>query len=121
MLLALTSVALVPAFAACSAMAFLAQARGRPSLEAWNLASALTSTALSLSFALDGNEQPAVVVGVLAVLRWRIWRRGPRGKLRRALRALGAKARAKLAAMARNMPKPGLVLQPVPQRAGGFG
>jgi len=38
-----------------------------------------------------------------------------RRKRKRSLKALGHKARARLAAMARNMPKPGPVLRPVPQ------
>jgi hypothetical protein len=49
--------------------------------------------------------------GLLALILW--W--WSRRKRKRSLRQLGHKARVRLAAMARNMPKPGPVLRPVPQ------
>jgi hypothetical protein len=51
---------------------------------------------------------------LLALILW--WWSRRRGK-RKALKALGAKARARVAAMVKNMPKPGPVLRPVPQGA----
>lgn len=50
----------------------------------------------------------------VALILW-LWSR--RKQIRRALRALGDKTRAVFAAMARNMPRPGPVLRPVPQGA----
>jgi hypothetical protein len=50
--------------------------------------------------------------GVLALILW-WWSRRKRRK--GALKALGHKARARLAALVENMPKPGPVLRPVPQ------
>jgi hypothetical protein len=57
----------------------------------------------------------AAAAAALAWFSWWLWRR--RKRKRKALRALGHKARARLAAMVRNMPKPGPVLRPVPQGA----
>lgn len=51
--------------------------------------------------------------GLLALILWWLSRR----KRKRSLKALGHKARARLAAMLRSMPKPGPVLRPVPQGA----
>jgi peptidoglycan/LPS O-acetylase OafA/YrhL len=51
---------------------------------------------------------------LLALVLWWLSRR--KGK-RKALKALGNKARARLAAMARNMPRPSPVRRPVPQGA----
>ena len=48
---------------------------------------------------------------------WRAWRNWRRRKRKRSLKALGNKARARLAALLRSMPKPGPVLRPVPQGA----
>lgn len=56
----------------------------------------------------------AAITAALAVAYFWTWRRNRR-KRKRSLRALGHKARARLAAMVRNMPKPGPVLRPVPQ------
>jgi len=65
------------------------------------------------------RDWPAVasfaVSGMLALILWWLSRRRKR---KRAVKALGHKARARLAAMIRNMPKPGPVLRPVPQGAG---
>jgi hypothetical protein len=52
--------------------------------------------------------------GLLALVLW-WWSRRKRKK--RSLKALGHKARARLAALAANMPRPGPVLRPVPQGA----
>jgi hypothetical protein len=49
--------------------------------------------------------------GLLGLILW--W--WSRRKRKRSLRALGAKARARLAAMVSKIPKPGPVLRPVPQ------
>lgn len=65
--------------------------------------------------ALVSGEWPHVAgwgaSGLLALVLW-WWSRRRR---KRSLKALGSKARARLAAMVRNMPKPGPVLRPVPQ------
>lgn len=54
------------------------------------------------------------VSGLLGLILWWLSRR----KRKRSLKALGSKARARLAAMVKNMPTPGPVLRPVPQGAG---
>ena len=58
-----------------------------------------------------GNTFPWAASGLLALILW--W--WSRRKRKRTLASLGSKARARLAAMIRNMPKPGPVLRPVPQ------
>lgn len=67
---------------------------------------------LALGVLACGTGASASALAALAV--W-LWTR--RKDLKRALRALGHKARARLAAMARNMPRPSPVLRPVPQGA----
>lgn len=109
--------ALAVPFVACSGMALRAQADQAPSLEAWNLAAAGICTALALFCALTGAWTYAAVVGLLAAYRWWLWRNGPRKRRRQTLKALGHKARARLAAMARNMPGAGPVVRPVAQGA----
>ncbi len=59
---------------------------------------------------------PVYVAGAV-IWAWIAWQNWRRRRKKRSLRALGHKARARLAAMARNMPRPGPVLRPVPQGA----
>jgi hypothetical protein len=83
---------------------------------AWDLAAAVSYTALIPLNALTGDWPGAVLAAFLAVFAWVVWwvdRHGRRK--RRSLKALGSKARARLASMLRNMPRPGPVLRPVPQ------
>lgn len=61
-----------------------------------------------------GGAWPSGASGVIALVLW-WWSR--RKKRKRAARPAGAKARARLAAMAKGMPKPGRVPRPVPQGA----
>lgn len=113
---ALALTVLIPVFIACSWMALRAQARQVPSLEAWNLAAAVFATVVAVVFIFLGARLGGIPLGVVAALRWWLWWHGRGGRKRkRPLRALGHKARARLAAMARNMPKPGPLLRPVPQ------
>jgi hypothetical protein len=78
---------------------------------------AVIAAVLALLYALHGNWPGAVAnAGVAAFWAWIWWHHGRRRR-KRSLRALGNKARARLAAMARNMPRPGPVLRPVPQGA----
>ncbi len=56
----------------------------------------------------------ASLSALIALAVW-LWTR--RKDMKRAVRALGNKARARLAAMARSMPRPGPALRPVPQGA----
>ena len=67
-----------------------------------------------------GGQWPAAAIDLAgaAYWLWRSWRNWRRRK--RAARSLGYKARRAMAAMLRNMPRPGPVLRPVPQ-GGGFG
>ena len=78
---------------------------------------ALLASAIALLGALQGDWPQAVTNAVVAAywawLWWQFWRR----RRKRSLRQFGHKARARLAAMARNMPRPGPVLRPVPQGA----
>jgi len=86
---------------------------------ALSLAAASTYTALSALNAVEGDRTDSGLAAFLAVIWWLNWwldRRGGRRK-KRSLRQLGHKARARLAAMARSMPRPGPVLRPVPQGA----
>lgn len=61
-----------------SAMAFRAQYRRSPGLQAWNLASALIYTALVPVTALDGDWIGTGLAVPLLLLRWMLWWRGPR-------------------------------------------
>ena len=84
--------------------------RSRSYLLAWT-----TSAGGGMIGALLPPASPAEVIGgaascLLALILW--W--WSRRKRKRTLAALGNKARARLAAMLRNMPKPGPVLKPVP-------
>lgn len=99
----------------CAAVsAFL---RGVPVLP-WRLASALVYTALVPLNALTGDWFGVGLASFLAVAWWLNWWFGRRGRRKkRSLKALGHKARARLAAMLRNMPRPDPVLRPVPQGA----
>lgn len=72
---------------------------------------------LALYWAFHGAPIAAGACGVIAAIWARWWWRDRRKRRKRSLKALGHKARARLAAMARNMPRPGPVLRPVPQGA----
>jgi small basic protein len=79
---------------------------------------ALTAGVLALLYAFQGDWLAAVLLAFVAVLWGRLWWQSwRRRKKKRSLRALGHKARARLAALARNMPRPGPVLRPAPQGA----
>jgi hypothetical protein len=78
---------------------------------------AIAYAALALYYALHGDVIGASACGAIAAIWARSWWRGPRKRRKRSLKALGHKARARLAAMARSMPRPGPVLRPVPQGA----
>jgi small-conductance mechanosensitive channel len=79
---------------------------------------AVTAAVLAVLYALQGNgPQAALYVGVAGYWAWLWWQQWRRRRRKRSLRALGHKARARLAAMARNMPRPGPVLRPAPQGA----
>jgi hypothetical protein len=71
---------------------------------------------LALLYALQGDWPQAVLSAGVAAMWARLWWSGRKRK-KRSLRALGNKARARLAALARNMPRPGPVLRPAPQGA----
>lgn len=77
----------------------------------------LVTLSLAVGFALEGNVSWAALgfAGVFLIGVW-LWRNRSRGK-RRPLKALGYKARARLAAMLRAMPKPGPARRPAPQGA----
>jgi len=89
----------------------------------WALAaflSGMTAVAyavLALFYALHGDGLLTGVHAFNAAMWAWIWWRRRRGGRKRSLRQLGHKARARLAALARNMPRPGPVLRPVPQAA----
>jgi membrane protein implicated in regulation of membrane protease activity len=76
------------------------------------------SAVLALLYAFQGDWPQAVLGAGLAVMwAWLWWKQRRRRKRRRSLRELGHKMRAVFEAMARNMPRPGPVLRPVPQGA----
>jgi hypothetical protein len=71
---------------------------------------------LSAAFLQDWRNIPVwAASAVVALILW--W--WSRRKRKRTLAALGNKARARLAAMIKKMPKPGPVLRPVPQLSPG--
>jgi threonine/homoserine/homoserine lactone efflux protein len=82
---------------------------------------AVIAAVLVVLYALQGNwPQAALSAGIAAYwgwLWWQQWRRRRRRRRKRSLKALGEKMRAVFEAMARNMPRPGPVLRPVPQGA----
>lgn len=84
----------------------------------WAAAAAVT---LGLAAAVDaagGHWLPSAIYAAGAAgWAWISWKNWRRRKRRRTLKALGHKARARLAAMLRSMPKPGPALRPVPQGA----
>lgn len=110
---------LIVAVVACCAFGH-GFSRGRGNLSAAAGFAALACAAETILAAIDAMDRDwlasAIALAVAAFWFW-IWRRN-RGNRKRSLRALGNKARARLAAMARNMPKPGPVLRPVPQGSG---
>jgi hypothetical protein len=79
------------------------------------------AAALALIAAIDAIEAhwagvPLYAAGAVG-WAWFAWQNWRRRRKKRALRELGYKARARLAALARNMPRPGPVLRPAPQGA----
>lgn len=79
---------------------------------------AVIAVVIAVLYALQGNgPQTAVNAGIAVFWAWMWWQQWRRRRRKRSLRQLGHKARARLAAMARNMPRPGPVLRPVPQGA----
>jgi hypothetical protein len=103
----------------CMIGSVVAQRRHAAAGEPWDWAAAVVFTALAPLSAITGDRAGAGIAAFLAAASWLAWWLGRRGgrRRRRSPRALGHKARARLAAMARNMPRPGPVLRPVPQVA----
>jgi hypothetical protein len=93
--------------------------RGRLALaSALTAAAVVTDTVLSVLWALRGDTVLSALWAVAAVIwAWLWWQNRGRRRKRKALRALGHKIRARLAAMARNMPGPSPARRPVPQGA----
>jgi len=102
-------------FLCCAFGSLIADMRGKPALEHGLIG--LACAAEAVLAVLDALDQAwiasAIAFAVAAIWFWMWWRK--RKKRKRSLKALGHKARARLAAMARNMPRPGPVLRPVPQ------
>jgi hypothetical protein len=105
--------------AACCIMSWVSQLRRSPAAKAaWDMATAIVYTVLIPLTVLTGDWPGTGVAAFLALIWWLTWWLGRRGRRRkRSLRGLGFKARARLAAVLRNMPRPGPVLRPVPQGA----
>jgi Flp pilus assembly protein TadB len=104
-------------FTCCAFGSLAAGRRGKPALEhgLCGLACA-AETVLAVLDALGGQRvASAVALAVAAVWFW-LWRRGRKNR-KRSLRQLGHKARARLAAMIRNMPRPSPRLVPQGARA----
>ena len=80
-----------------------------------------TAVILGVASAIDaaaGQWPAAAIYGAgTAGWAWIAWKNWRRRKRKRSLKALGHRARARLAAMLRSMPKPGPALRPVPQGA----
>jgi hypothetical protein len=104
-------------FVCCALGSTAADMRGTPDFaQRLRGIAVIAETVLAVLDALDRAWiGSAIALAVAAAWFW-LWRRNRR-KRRRSLKALGNKARARLAAMARNMPKPGPVLRPSPQGA----
>jgi membrane protein implicated in regulation of membrane protease activity len=89
---------------------------GRAAL--WAAAVAVCLACAAAIDVMDGQWPAAgIVLAGVAYWLWQIWRHWRRRKRRRSLKALGHKARARLAAMARNMPRPSPAPRLVPQGA----
>ena len=71
----------------------------------------------ALGYLIGGSRVNAAASAASALLALVLWWHSRRKRRKRSLRQLGSKARARLAAMARNMPRPGPVLRPAPQGA----
>jgi len=92
-------------------------ASAMPSRRGWALAVAVTAGLKSALEAVTGHWVLAPADAAVAAAWLWIWLNRRGGRRKRSLRQLGHKARARLAALARNMPKPGPVLRPAPQGA----
>jgi hypothetical protein len=104
----------IPPLTVLGMFRILGQPAGGSGFYGWWAVAAAFSTASSLVAFGFGAGWPFGASGVLAMVLW--WRSRRKGR-KRAARSAGAKARARIAAMARNMPTPGRVLRPVPQGA----
>lgn len=107
-------------FAAVGGILAACAATGTGRIALAHILTGLTAAAyalLALYWAFHGAPVAAGACAVIAVIWAWWWWQGRRKRRKRSLKALGHKARARLAAMARNMPKPGPVLRPVPQGA----
>lgn len=108
---ALTALTLSPLVLAIVFVALRRPFRAHDFFSRW----AVGDAGATLFSALKGDWRNALAWGLSGLLALALWWFSRRRKRRRALRQLGHKARAALAAMARNMPRPGPVLRPVPQ------
>jgi hypothetical protein len=97
----------------------MAAAAGEHARAAMWAAGVVVTLGLATVICVAGGDWPASAVYAVGVVVWvRIfWKNWRRRKRNRSLAALGHKARARLAALLRSMPKPGPVLRPVPQGA----
>lgn len=101
----------------CVSAEAVATARGdAKAATAWAGIAVAAYGAEALFDAMGGEWWACGVSAALAAFWFWTWRRGRKNR-KRSLKALGNKARARLAEMPRNMPKPGTVLRPVPQEA----
>jgi hypothetical protein len=103
---------------ACTGGNLFAVLRGKPGLAgAFCVLAGVSQLILAVLDALGGARIPSAFAAAAAVFWFWLASRYWRKRRKRSLRALGAKAKARLAAMVKNMPKPGPVLRPVPQGA----
>lgn len=102
-----------PLFTLTLSLSMRLPVRGRWFLLQW----AAGGTGGMLASLGQGDWRDAAAFGSSGLLALILWWRSRRKRRKRSLKALGHKARARLAAMARNMPRPAPVLRPVPQGA----
>jgi hypothetical protein len=105
------------AAAGCAVGMIRADTRGKHALAASfaGLTAASFAVAAILS-ALNRHPAESAAYAAMAAVYFWLWRWN-RPRRRRSLKALGHKAKARVADMLRNMPKPGPVPRPVPQGA----
>lgn len=112
-------VSMLPATAAVFFAVTSTLASARRNLEAATQragCAAIAYVVLALTDVLSRNWIAAAIAAACALFWAWLWWRGRKDR-KKALRTLGAKSKARLEALVRNMPKPGPVLRPVPQSA----